>query len=197
MTSPKASDDTVRRGDLSERLAELIAQVGSGDRTAFTHLYDELSPLVHGTSLRVLRDPDHAAEVTQEVMVEIWRQAPRFDRRHGSAKAWAATIAHRRAVDRVRSVQSQRERDERDATRTYEPPRDVVAEEAELRVERRRLLGCLETLSEVQRTAVVSAYYDGYTYREVAQRAEVALPTMKSRIRDGLIRLRQCLEVKQ
>lgn len=171
-----------------------MVQVAGGEREAFNDLYGEIAPIVYGTASRVLRDPDHAAEVTQEVLVEVWRRAGSYDPDHGSVTAWVATIAHRRAVDRVRSVQSQRERDERALTEGFERPRDEVAEEVERRSDRSRVVRCLDSLTPMQRTAVVSTYYNGYTYREAAERSEVALPTMKSRIRDGLARLRQCLE---
>lgn len=174
---------------------EALARVAGGDRDAFPALYDMLSPAVHGTALAVLRDPDHAAEVTQEVMVEIWRTASRWDARRGSARAWATTMAHRRAVDRVRSVQSQRTRDQ--AVLDGDRPRafDVVAEQAESNLEAERVRHCLGGLTDTQREAVVLAYYDGRTYREVAESLEAPLPTVKSRIRDGLTRLRDCLGV--
>lgn len=174
---------------------EALARVAGGDRDAFTTLYDMLSPAVHGTALSVLRDPDHAAEVTQEVMVEIWRTAGRWDAGRGSARAWATTMAHRRAVDRVRSVQAQRDRDQAALDADRPSPFDVVAEQAEQRVEAERVRHCLGGLSDLQREAVVLAYYDGRTYREVAETLRAALPTVKSRIRDGLSRLRDCLGV--
>ncbi|MFF1530121.1 ECF RNA polymerase sigma factor SigK [Cellulomonas sp. NPDC058312] len=181
-TAPATADDA-------------LARVADGDRDAFGPLYDMLSPAVHGTALAVLRDPDHAAEVTQEVMVEIWRTASRWDARRGSARAWATTMAHRRAVDRVRSVQAQRNRDQ--AVLDADRPRDfdVVSEQAETNLEAQRVRHCLGGLTDTQREAVVLAYYDGRTYREVAERLEAPLPTVKSRIRDGLTRLRDCLGV--
>ena len=170
---------------------------GDGDTAAFEALYDEVSPLVYGTASKVLRDADHAAEVTQEVLVEIWRRAAAFDPVGGSVTSWVATIAHRRAVDRVRAVQSQRERDERAGIQNYDPPQDSVYEQAESNLERQLLLGCLETLTDLQRAAVNKAYYDGLTYRQVAELAGIGLATVKSRIRDGLKRLRECLEVQR
>lgn len=197
MTEPDLVRTAEDRAARAARLSGLMHRVGAGEAEAFDELYDAVAPLVYGTTIKVLRDPDHASEVTQEVLVEIWKSASRFDPVGGSVTAWVATIAHRRAVDRVRSVQSQRERDERASTQDYTPPQDSVAEEAERNLERRQVLDCLGTLSELQRTAVYSAYYDGFTYREVAERAGAALPTVKSRIRDGLKRLRQCLEVQR
>ncbi len=172
-----------------------LLRVAGGDQDAFAHVYDALSPLVHGTALAVLRDPHHAAEVTQEVMVEVWRTATRFEPAKGSARTWAATLAHRRAVDRVRSVQAQRRRDQAALDADVPRPYDEVAEEAEGNLEAARVRHCLGGLTDTQRTAVELAYYGGLSYREVAARLDAALPTVKSRIRDGLLRLRDCLGV--
>ena len=180
----------------SRHLADdALARVVAGDTHAFAELYDALSPAVHGTALAVLRDPDHAAEVTQEVMVEIWRTADRYDSRLGSARTWATTMAHRRAVDRVRSVQAQRTRDQ--AALDHDRPADFdhVTEQVEGRLEAEQLRHCMAGLTETQREAVTLAYYGGLSYREVAENLRAALPTIKSRIRDGLIRLRDCLGV--
>jgi RNA polymerase sigma-70 factor (ECF subfamily) len=192
---PRETPVSAERAARSHRLGELVQRVARGNTESFEALYDETSATVHGTALRVLRDPDLAAEVTQEVMVEVWRSAERFDPTLGSAGAWIATMAHRRAVDRVRSVQSQRDRDELSAVADYSRPHDDVVETVERRLETRRVHRCLGTLTDLQREAVTSAYYGAKTYREVAQDSGVALPTVKSRIRDGLERLRRCLEV--
>ncbi|WP_418275817.1 sigma-70 family RNA polymerase sigma factor [Isoptericola jiangsuensis] len=169
-----------------------------GDPQAFGPVYDALAPVAHGTALGVLRDPDHAAEVTQEVMVEVWQTAARFDPARASARTWVATLARRRAVDRVRAEQSRRDRDQRDLDSTLAATgRDVVAEDVERRLEGAAVRRCLESLTATQREAVVDAYYGGRTYREVADRLGAALPTVKSRIRDGLGRLRDCLGVNR
>lgn len=174
--------------------ALLVASAG-GDRAAFADLYDALAPAVHGVARAVLRDPDHASEVTQEVMLEVWRTAPRYDPAVGSARTFVLTLAHRRAVDRVRAVQAQRDRDQRVLDGAHEPAFDVVAEEVEATLERRRVRQCLGSLTETQRDAVLLAYYGGRTYREVAEELGAGLPAVKTRIRDGLIRLRDCLGV--
>jgi RNA polymerase sigma-70 factor, ECF subfamily len=179
----------------ADHLRGLMDRVSQGDRGAFESLYDATSPMVHGTALRVLRDPDLAAEVTQDVMIEVWRTAHRFDPARGGVVAWIATMAHRRAVDRVRSVQAQRNRDGLVAARDYDPPHDLVAEAVEHTLDQARVQHCLETLTDLQREAVVRAYYGGRTYREVADDVAAPLPTVKSRIRDGLNRLRTCLGV--
>ena len=177
-------------------LEGVLAAVADGDVTSFEHLYDTVAPVVHGIARRVLREGELAADVTQEVMLEVWRDAATYSPERGSVHAWVATRAHRRAVDRVRAVQAQRARDDRDATRSYRPPHDPVAEEVERRAENDQVHECLETLTDVQRDAVLLAYFGGRTYREVADELATPLPTVKSRIRDGLTRLRTCLGVE-
>jgi RNA polymerase sigma-70 factor (ECF subfamily) len=172
---------------------ELLQRVGRGDQSAFADLYDAIVGRVHGIVLKVVRDPSQTDEVVQEVFVELWRLAPRFDPSRGSVASWAATIAHRRAVDRVRSEQSSRSRLEREATR-IEPEVDSssepVIEADQLQFERRRVRRALDRLTAMQREAVELAYFGGHTYREVAVLLEVPEGTIKTRIRDGMIRLR-------
>jgi len=171
----------------------LIQRVGRGDQAAFGALYDSTAPLVHGIVLKILRDPSHAEEVVQEVFVELWRIAPRFDPAKGTVTSWVATIAHRRAVDRVRSEQAARNRVERESTRV-ERPHDEVADSVvahdHAQFERRRVRRALERLTSMQREAVELAYFGGHTYREVAVLLDVPEGTIKTRIRDGMIRLR-------
>ena len=171
----------------------LIQRVGRGDQAAFADLYDATSALVHGIVLKVVRDPAQAEEVVQEVFVELWRIAPRYDATKGAVNSWVATIAHRRAVDRVRSEQAARNRVERESTRV-ERPHDEVAEAVvdvdQAQFERRRVRRALERLTSMQREAVELAYFGGYTYREVAVLLDVPEGTIKTRIRDGMIRLR-------
>jgi RNA polymerase sigma-70 factor (ECF subfamily) len=173
----------------------LLAAVAQGDEAAFARLYDLVAPRVYGLARRVLRDPAQAEEVAQEVMVEVWRTATRFDATRGSATSWIFTIAHRRAVDRVRSEQAGVDRTRRFAASSAETPYDEVVEAATARVEQQQVRRCLHSLTELQRQALTLAYYGGYTYREVAQLLGTGLPTVKTRMRDGLIRLRDCLGV--
>jgi RNA polymerase sigma-70 factor (ECF subfamily) len=172
---------------------ELLTRVARGDESAFAALYDELAPRVFGLARRILRDPALAEEVAQEALVEVWRTAARYDRAKGSAASWALTIAHRRAVDRVRAEQASAERERRVATE--EVPYDDVVEQATARLERQQVQRCLKGLTELQREAITLAYYRGYSYREVAQLLDTGLPAIKTRMRDGLIRLRDCLGV--
>jgi len=172
-------------------LAGLLARVARGDQAAFAMVYDRAAGKVFGLVLRVVRDPAQSEEVTQEVMLEVWRSASRFDPHRGSATAWLMTLAHRRAVDRVRSGMAAAQREARAAI--AETDYDVVAEEVETRLDAQRVRRCLDSLTDLQRESVTLAYYGGYTYREVAGLLGVAVGTVKTRMRDGLIRLRDCL----
>jgi RNA polymerase sigma-70 factor (ECF subfamily) len=187
-----ARADRSRESDL---LTALLPGIAGGDRAAFADLYDRTSARVYGLVLRVVRDPGYAEEVTQEVYLQVWRGARDFDPNRGTVLAWLLTLAHRRAVDRVRAEQAATDRNDRYESRNLAAAFDTVAEEVSRRDERRSVRNCLDTLTETQRESVALAYYEGRTYPEVAARLGVALPTVKSRIRDGLIRLRRCLEV--
>ncbi len=174
-------------------LPPLLERVASGDTAAFGEFYDHTSSRVYGMVLRVLRDPGYSEEVTQEVYLQVWRSAASYDPCAGSPLAWLLTIAHRRAVDRVRSEAATANRDLRYAVTDSDREFDHVAESVTTRETTEQVLGCLDSLTDTQRQSVDLAYYQGLTYRQVAERLSVALPTVKSRIRDGLIRLRKCL----
>ncbi|MBO1331942.1 ECF RNA polymerase sigma factor SigK [Streptomyces sp. VRA16 Mangrove soil] len=180
--------------DVVESTDALLTRVGRGDQQAFEELYGQVSGPVYGLIRRVLRDPAQSEEVAQEVFLELWRTAARYDPRRGTALPWILTLAHRRAVDRVRSVRAAGEREQRAARRADTPPFDQVVEEVESVLERDWVRRCLGRLTDLQRQAVTLAYYDGYTYREVARRLAVPLGTVKTRMRDGLLRLRSCLD---
>ena len=170
----------------------LVTRVARGDSAAFESLYDELGSAVFGVARRVVRDPNRAEDVAQEAFLEVWRKAPSFDHERGSAKTWVMTIAHRRAVDAVRRNESQKKYDGRavvDEVQHDEPVERVIKEE-----EHGAVRDCLQTLTELQLESVRLAYFNGYTYAEVATLLDKPLPTIKTRMRDGLIRLRDCLE---
>jgi RNA polymerase sigma-70 factor (ECF subfamily) len=174
---------------------DLLVEVAKGSEAAFEQLYDVLAGPVFGVVRRVVRDSAQSEEVTQEVLVELWRTATRFDPALGGAVNWALTLAHRRAVDRVRSAQASTDRDERVGAMSVDRPFDEVADAVATRLEHEQVRRCLAALTELQRESVMLAYYGGNTYREVASLLDTPLGTIKTRLRDGLIRLRDCLGV--
>lgn len=194
-TGASASDTTLPGATESDRLAAALRDAAKGDEAAFARVYDATAARVHGLVLRVLRNPAQAEEVTQEVYLEVWRRASSFDPAKGSPYAWLMTLAHRRAVDRVRSSQSATARDESWEARTRDIHYDTTAEKATERLEAHRVRTALHELTDAQREAVSLAYLGGYTHREVAGLLDLPLGTAKTRIRDGLIRLRDQLGV--
>ncbi|MGW0816570.1 ECF RNA polymerase sigma factor SigK [Streptomyces viridiviolaceus] len=176
------------------RLDQLLTRAATGDEQAFAGIYDALAQTVMGLACRVLRDKAQAEEVTQDVMVEVWRTADRFHPERGAARTWVLTLAHRRAVDRVRSTAAGRARELRAALLEQERPFDTVAEEVEVREEQRVVFHCLAQLARELRLPLVLAYYEGLTYAEVSEALSTPAGTIKSRIRQGLQRLHDCLE---
>ncbi|WP_406279882.1 ECF RNA polymerase sigma factor SigK [Nocardia sp. NBC_00881] len=177
----------------TRRLVGLLAAAGAGDRAAFTEFYQLTSPRVFGITVRILRSHAAAEEVTQEVYLQVWSMADRYDPKLASPLGWVLMLAHRRAVDRVRAESSASSRDLVYAHAQLGRDHDVVAESVTQRIEEQQVAGCLDTLTPTQREAIALAYYSGHTYREVADRLAVPLPTIKTRIRDGLKRLEKCL----
>jgi RNA polymerase sigma-70 factor (ECF subfamily) len=170
--------------------ASLLALVAQGDRIAFAELYDTTAPRVLGLIRRILIDHAQSEEVAQEVFLEIWQSAGRFEPNRGSATTWILTMAHRRAIDRIRSSQAGRDRDLRVGVRDFSPEVDDVSEQAEIRLENERVRRAMARLTELQRQAITLAYYEGLTHTEIAQRLGIPLGTVKTRLRDGMIRLR-------
>jgi RNA polymerase sigma-70 factor (ECF subfamily) len=177
------------------QLVDLLERSARGDEQAFAQLYDLTSPRVYGMVLRVIRDAAQAAEVTQDIYLEVWRQSARFDSSRGTVLSWLLMIAHRRAVDRVRSAQSAITRDNRYAELSSERPYDEVSEQVQAGLEAQRVRKVLNDLTDAQREAVSLAYFGGYTHSEVAELLHIPLGTVKTRIRDGLIRMRDALGV--
>jgi len=173
--------------------AGLLARVARGDHAAYEVVYDQFAGPVYGLVRKVLRDPAQSEEVAQEVLLEVWRTASRFDPVRGSASSWVMTIAHRRAVDRVRSESAATAREQRLTPGPVSG--DDVAELVETALDRQRVRRCLGALTPVQAESVKLAYYAGYSYPQVAKLLGIPLGTIKTRIRDGLIRLRDCMEV--
>jgi RNA polymerase sigma-70 factor, ECF subfamily len=178
-------------------LADLLRRCARGDEQSFAAVYDLTASRVHGLVVRVVRDPAQAEEVTQEVYLQAWRTASRYDEQKGSALSWLMTLAHRRAVDRVRSAEAASRQDTTYHQRTRTVPHDTTAEAAETSIEARRVRTALAELTTVQREALELAYFGGYTHTEVATMLDLPVGTAKTRIRDGIIRLRDAMGVGQ
>lgn len=183
------SDETAS-AQPSEALAQALTQCAAGDETAFEKVYDMTSAKLYGLACRVLKDRAQAEEVCQEVYLEIWRRSADFDPSRGSALGWMLTIAHRRAVDRVRASVAATRRDQTYQNLIVEPTEDVTATAATESIQAQQVRRTLETLPQLQREAIHLAYFDGLTHTEVARALNLPLGTAKTRIRDGLHRLR-------
>jgi RNA polymerase sigma-70 factor, ECF subfamily len=184
-----------RSPQVGSDLATLLRRVARQDVDAFAEFYDHTRTRVFGLVTRVVRDPGYSEETTQDVYLQVWRNAGKYDPAVGSPLAWLLTLAHRRAVDRVRSEQAATQRESRYGAANAEPAADIVADSAILSDERRQVANCLGSLTEVQRQCIELAYYDGLTYVQVSERLSANLATIKSRMRDALRGLRNCLGV--
>jgi RNA polymerase sigma-70 factor, ECF subfamily len=180
---------------LSSDLDGLLPEVARGNTQAFAAVYDLTKSRVFGLVIRVLRDAGYSEETTQEIYLEVWRSASDYDPTRGSALSWLLTMAHRRAIDRVRAEQAGSRRESRYGAANVDTASDVVADSAIAGDERRRVADCLGSLTDAQRQCIELAYYGGLTYVEVSQRLAANLSTIKSRIRDALRGLRNCLDV--
>jgi RNA polymerase sigma-70 factor (ECF subfamily) len=173
-----------------DTLRAQLEATSRGDASAFADLFESVGPRIYGLVLRILKDPHQSEEVTQEILLELWRTAARFDPLRGSAQSWVMTMAHHRAVDRVRSAQARRRLDTADVERSRDLPFDATASTALACLEAETVRAALATLSPAKRQAIELAYLDGHTYHEVARLLQIPLGTAKTRIRDGLLRLR-------
>jgi RNA polymerase sigma-70 factor (ECF subfamily) len=192
---PSANGSDTDEDVVEPAVDHLLERTATGDQVAFAELYDRLAPRVLGLIRRLVVDQSQSEEVAQEVFLEVWQSATRFDPNKGRAIGWIMTIAHRRAVDRIRASQASRDRDVRIGIRDLPREFDQVAETAEVSIEHRRVEGALARLSDSQREAVGLAYYGGLTQAEIADRLGIPLGTVKTRLRDGMIRLRDELGV--
>ena len=193
--NPEAAAPQATSADVNRRLGALLEQIARGDQAAFAEFYQLTSRRVYGMARRVLIDTELSEDTTQEVFLQVWQNAAKFNPDAGSPLAWLMTISHRRAVDKVRSSQSSTDREAKYGASSQEIDHDSVSDEVGSRLEAEAVVRCLETLTDTQQESVRLAYYGGLTYREVAERLNAAVPTIKSRIRDGLIRLKTCLGV--
>ncbi len=192
---PDGAPQGVPSGGDPPKLSDLLHRSGRGDEVAFAAFFDAMSARAYGLALRVVRNPAHAEEVTQEAFLDAWRSSARYDADRGSAAGWMLTIVHRKAVDRVRSVEAATTRDETWNRETEKVDHDQTSEAAHSSLEAARVRSAVATLTDVQRQAVELTYFGGYTHTEVAALLDVPLGTAKTRIRDGLIRLRDLMGV--
>jgi RNA polymerase sigma-70 factor (ECF subfamily) len=174
---------------------DLIALVARGDEWAYEQLFDRYASAAYGLAVRVVRDPDLARDIVQEALLQLWTHAARFDPAQGSVRAWLFTLVHRRAVDRIRSEQAGTDREKKVARTSFERPHDHVSDDVERGLEIRRVRAALDDLTALQREAIELAYFQGYTHPEVAAALQIPLGTAKTRLRDGMIRLRDSLGV--
>ena len=181
--------------DVTADLDALLRRVAQQDVEAFAAFYDNTRARVFGLVVRVLRDPGYSEETTQDIYLQVWRNAAGYNPSAGTPLAWLMTLAHRRAVDRVRSEQSASQRESRYGAANFEVPADRVAEAVIQLDEQRQVTQCLDSLSDPQRECIQLAYYEGLTYVQVSQRLAANLATIKSRMRDGIRGLRKCLGV--
>jgi RNA polymerase sigma-70 factor (ECF subfamily) len=193
-TAPVVDLGSWRRHPRPSTADELLARVAKGDRDAFEALYELLIDRVYGLIRSVLRDPAQSEEVAQEVMVELWRIAPRWQRSSGAATSWVLMVAHRRAVDRVRSVEASRRRDEQHASSVDRSGPDTATTVLD-HIDAETVRAAMDELTPVQREAIELAYFGGRTHSEVAALLDLPIGTVKTRIRDGLIRLRDRMGV--
>ena len=189
---PDHSPSTARAGD-GARLQDLVSAAAAGDRGAFAQLYDLTSARIYGLALRVIRDPSYAEEIVQEAYLQYWQKAADYHPGRGSVITWMMTIAHRRAVDRIRSEELHRRRSVEYGTSNGSVPQAIPLEVVVEREETHTLHRCLDQLTDLQRSTIEMSYFNGMTYPQVAEQTATPLPTIKSRIRDGLRSLRSCL----
>jgi RNA polymerase sigma-70 factor (ECF subfamily) len=194
VTSDRGTTST-ESAESADSIDDLLVQTAAGDQHAFSELYDRTAPRVLGLVRRVLVDHAQSEEVAQEIFLEIWRTAAKFESGRGSAMSWILTMTHRRAVDRVRSSQSGHDRDERIGLRDIEPAYDSVSETVEVRIEHERVKRAMAQLTAFQREAISLAYYGGYSHSEISGLLAIPIGTVKTRLRDGMIRLRDELGV--
>jgi RNA polymerase sigma-70 factor (ECF subfamily) len=171
----------------------IVERMAAGDGEALRELYDIHARAVYSLALRILRVQSDAEDVVQEVFVQAWRQASRYDATRGTVAGWLLMQARSRSIDRLRARQARPERS--DDERSTDPPDSSVG--ADIQIVRgeqaRRVRQALEELPRLQRTALELAYYEGLTHVEIAEQLEQPLGTVKTRIRQGLLKLRQAL----
>jgi RNA polymerase sigma-70 factor (ECF subfamily) len=178
----------------AKRLADRLQAVGRGDRAALAEVYESTSAKLFGVCLRILGERSEAEDVLQETYLTVWRRAGTFDPAKAGAITWLVAVARNKALDRIRAGKVRRASAPiDDATEIADPARSALAD-VESADESRALMSCLEELDDDQKWSIRTAFLDGATYEELAERRGVPLGTMKSWIRRGLMKLRGCLE---
>lgn len=179
--------------DEHARLNHLLVQTAVADKHAFSALYDALAPTVYSVCLSVLRNPALAEEVAQDVFVEVWTSAVKFDPQRGNARSWVGRLAHGRAVDKLRSHVATVQRDDRDSKLEHATFAEPIEDEALNNVEAHFLRRAVDEIGEPHSTAVALAFFDGLTHAELAESTGVPLGTAKTRVRDGVKKLKAIL----
>jgi RNA polymerase sigma-70 factor (ECF subfamily) len=177
-----------------DALNGLLISIAGGDRAAFARLYELTSPRLFAVGLRLLRRRDWAEDVLQEAYIRVWNKASLYEARHGNPLAWLTTILRRCALDRLRELQRMgpavefgelAEELAMPALADADPRSAVMADS---------IRNCVEDLEAKQRRAILLAYYYGLTHEELSSHLDSPLGTVKSWIRRGLQRLKECLE---
>ena len=183
-----------RSDDPSAELAELLAGVANGSRSAFEALYHATSSRLFGICLRLVPDRAEAEDVLQEVYTSVWNKAAQFDVARASAITWLGMIARHKAIDRLRALPASHGQAPIELAEKIADPTASPLQHAEAMTQRERLEGCLEQLDDRRRTLIRTAFFEGATYEELAARSGSPLGSVKSWIRRGLMQLRTCLE---
>ena len=189
-----SDSDPAQRGEFGIEVGQLLAEVADGSREAFERLYTRTSAKLFGICLRLLPDRSEAEDVLQDVYVGIWHKAGQFDPARASAIAWLAMVARNKAIDRLRSMPAANRQSSGDALEWVADPSASPLQDAEASNDRARLDRCMEQLDGQRRALIRTAFFDGATYEELAQRIGSPLGTVKSWIRRSLLQLRACLE---
>lgn len=177
-------------------LDSLLDGVRAGDKAAFADLYDALASQVLGLATHILRDRAQAEEITQEVFVEVWQKAHTFDPARGSVKSWVLRLTKSRSIDRLRSWRSAQVRDTEDFHKQLTTWVVPAEDEVQHRLESQELQELIDSIGEPHRSALMLAYFGEYTHQEIADATGVALGTAKTRVRDGLQKLRKAVTLK-
>ncbi|MDQ3103650.1 MAG: sigma-70 family RNA polymerase sigma factor [Actinomycetota bacterium] len=168
----------------------LLVVAGNGDQASFEVLAHEVRPRLRAYALHILRNADDADEVIQEVLLEAWRSAHRYDPSRGRATSWLGQIVRHRSIDLIRRTAARRSREDRVVVRSAVVDVDDTLETVLILADRDSVRAALPGLTDLQREAVSFVYYDGMTITEAARRLGIPVPTMKSRLRDAVRRLR-------